>query len=323
MTAIVTENWSGRRWSPGKGGQREWVVTGVASQAAAIAAVGADVSEDATFPQDDRLPVAGPPDAINVGPAAYKVTQAYAFLAAGSPPPNEGDPLARPPRVSWGRGALSDAADADADGRVILNSAGLPYSPGPPLEQAFRILTMTRWEGRYDVALADSYDTAVNTDNVLIPLSGTVEPGQMLLVSYLPLSDYDARSRYVQVAYTFWVGRRNRKDSDGLWDCWKFRLRDQSFTGWYSDGGTKATGHFVNAKNYERVTEPVLLDGTGLPLLAGKFKVEKKTGEAPADPVTPPTALDAAVPRETVAGGSVFLKFSRTVKRPYSGLNLF
>jgi hypothetical protein len=315
--ALVTENWSDRFYARGLRARRGWIVTpeggDVSNEDEAWAAVGADAEPGAQFPQDSRLRILEQPAVTRErGALTFHVVAEY---RPGDTTPVSGDEkLTRKPRFLWRSGNVTEPVDIDADDVPILNSAGQPF--GNELYRTFgtRFLTITRWFTDYDVQMAVEYENAANSDTVTLPKTGglTVDPGQMLCHTIEPTHEYDEDTDLVQVAFSFELRRGNVQDADGRWDGFKFRVADRGYGGWYDDSGLKP-GNFINAQG-ERVSEPVLLDGTGKPIDAG-FKVEgNKT------PASYQTLADYLV-EDT--GTAVFLKYYKTRFLPFSALGIF
>lgn len=315
MPAVVTENWSDRLYQRGIRGRRGWVVTQVADEDAARAAVGSDAELGTAFPQDSRLKILTQPEVSNwKGPAAYHVVANF-DRADNQPTPTDDDRLAKKPRYRWRSATVTEAADVDAQGIPLLNSAYAPFDQQPTRTFGTRFLTITVWHTDYDVALAAEYENSCNADEITLPRTGgkKVEPGQMLCHSIEPTHDYDGDTEFVQVAYTFELRRGNLKEVDGYWDPFKFRIPDRGYTGWYDDSGLKS-GTFINSAK-QRVAEPVLLDGTGKPIDTS-FKIEgDKT----------PTSFQVDTPFviEDTGYDAVMLKYYKFPFKPFTALGIW
>jgi len=220
-------------------------------------------------------------------------------------------------------------ADTGAHRIVKFNAAGDPVTPSPGLPGYYRILTVTRYESTYDLALAEAYEGTWNTDSVYIPKTpGPVAPGRILCVSYEPTTDYDLKASYVQVQYVFWLRRGVRQDNftatDKVWDAWKFRLLNAGLNGWYQFSAgppavykkTRLTRANSDGR-YEPVTDPVPLDASGKPVPS-----DVKVGNAGSAPVANPTLLDSKL-IETGSLSTTFLKYYKYKGAAFRGLNLF
>jgi len=326
MAGVVYERWSDREWLPGQSAQRAWNVDRVDSESEAIALLADEVDENATFPQDSRL-YAGVPRVTMEGPRAYKVVCPYSATQQSGGPNT--DPIDRNPRFRWSRGETVDPSDVDAYDNPIFNAAGDPVTPSPGLPGYYRILTVTRYESTYDLALAEAYEGTWNTDSVYIPKTpGPVAPGRILCVSYEPTTDYDLKASYVQVQYVFWLRRGVRQDNftatDKVWDAWKFRLLNAGLNGWYQFSAgppavykkTRLTRANSDGR-YEPVTDPVPLDASGKPVPS-----DVKVGNAGSAPVANPTLLDSKL-IETGSLSTTFLKYYKYKGAAFRGLNLF
>jgi len=321
MPATVTEKWSDREWTRGKSGRRSWIVsevtTGLDAVAAVIAQAGVDVNS--AFPEESRLRADTDPSAKQLGPKNWwEVGWNYIRPEAGSVTEEPDDPLDDPPKFRWAQGTFSIPTDIDADGYPVVNAVGLPFDGGFTSDIRFRILTVTKNQSAYNPALSINFENTFNNANFNIPGVGTIAPGQMLCVSIEPTAEYDETSEYVPVAYTFHIWRGWNLDSDGVWDSWKARTLNVSRSGWWDDGGTPKLGNFVNLSG-EPVTEPVLLNATGTPMLSGKYKVDAGS----AGLKTPATGPVGTGPVFETTTNATFIKFRKARAADFAGLTLF
>ena len=321
--AVVTENWSAYRIKRGENAQRQWVVTGAADATAALAAVVAYGGyPNAAHPQDARLLQKGQCDVSMNGPASFVVASSYELPESGQFGRDE-NPLDKPIEVSEAKGTFSEEAEGDAEAvaQPIVDTAGFPYESNPAKEFTYRIITLRRNESTRQVSRSIAYEDHVNSDNFVIPLIGMVEPGQALCVAIEPTGPYTILSTYVPMQYVFWIRKGVVKDSDNLWDAWKFRLRSQGLRGWYDDSGTKKSGPFVWANSGERISGPILLDATGKPLETNSYKVEVDPSQKDyRDAVAAPSPLPGVYIETTSA--AVYTKYAKFPRIAFSGLNL-
>ena len=179
MAILATERWIDRRFQKGQSATRAFDVTGVASQLDAGNAVG--IAARAPHPSDDRLK-AEQPDVTNPGgPNIYRVVVQY--TRNGASLNTTENPLDDPPRIRWSQGSCTEQVDVDAEGNALLNSALDPIDP--PLTRDFGtlFLTVTRNESTYDVGRALAFQNKCNEDAFPIFGAGTVESGQIRVVS--------------------------------------------------------------------------------------------------------------------------------------------
>jgi hypothetical protein len=309
MSIEVTEEWSPRQLVQN---DKDWkatrvlMVLGVTDEMSALAAVD---PVNAAHPLNSLLAVKTR-TAERPGFNLFKVTLGYAIPPDASKFPDKSNPLADPPRFMWDPGNISEPIDRDIYGNPILNSAGDAFSRDASSDFGTLFLRVTRNQPFYDVKLHLLYQNRLNSDAFVIPLAGTVGPGQCRCVHIKPKGEYTLGAQYVAVETLFELRAGTGQDPDGIYDGFSIRLLDN---------GTRSFD--VNQKKGElfdtqrtRVSQPVLLDGAGKPLDASSFTVYG-TDQPHANPAKLP---DGVFTEKT--DSAVFLKYRRFKPLPFSPL---
>jgi hypothetical protein len=308
MPLIVTENWSKAKLVLGASAVRVFTVTGAANQTEACRANGLPAGQIpqylTTYPQDVAL-VAGTPTADTVGFGIYEVTvnygPAYNFQRDNS------DPILQPPRFFWQREDILEPIDVDADGNPLLNSALAAFDPPPEIERAVRILMAKRYESNYQLNLSINFEDHVNSDPVTLPLTGgiVVPAGYMLCKAISPNSEYDRRTKAIEIGYTFAVSSFP----------WRWRFLDQGFTGWANFNGKVRAFNLFDHKGQQWSRE-VRLDGGGAPFNRDEVRIS-------ADDL-PPVNIEGPKGATIEKGkNAAFMLYDKYPKIAFSGLNLF
>ncbi len=313
MPAVeATEMWSLRSYAKGKAATRAWTVVFATTATDAMNAPNvAHVGE--RFPEDPQLSI--PQGGVEAESPGFNFWIVKASYVLGSFDGNNDNTLKRP-RYRWEQGNISEAVDVDAEARPLVNSTGDPFG-GVYGDDAVFYLTVTRWEPRYDLAKAATYQNACNLDNINPLGVGALEPGQMKCLAIIPTEDYDASEISIKIAYRFEIRKGRTKDADNKWDAFKHRLIDEGRRSYYqADSGLKI-GEIVYQDGREP-SGPVLLNGSGQPLKPG-YKVKGVDGSLndPVDGVT----LDPSLLEKT--GDAVFLKNPKTKFLSFAALGLF
>jgi len=309
MPVSVKENWSGRSYSQRTmTARREFTVSGVVDDLQAISAV-PELARNVSFPQDARLLSEGAEVTRWEGPRFAVVTADFSIPQSGSgsehEPPPETNKLDEPPRISWQQSESSEPVDKDADGYPILYSNWVPVSPEVHRIVCNERFTVKLWESSYDRSKATNYRGKINSDAVTLWDWGTAQPGTLLLVSYLPASELRPDDTPVEVVYTFEIDELTSH---------KWRLLDQGFEGisGISADGKPQTKPIWNASNKE-VTQPALLDGTGIPMNSA-FTLEGTAGVS---------RVGLAGVEVEVGNDAVWLRYKKYKSMPFSGLGVF
>lgn len=314
MPAEAYEQWSPRQGALDESAQRGWIVINASTLSEALRAPGGTGSAGVaqrgnTYPDNSDL-VASAPNGRSLGPMTWEVTVEYSSSVGKLPSASDPNPINRPPRFSWERQEESVQTDANLDGHALQNSAGDAFDPAPTIEIVTRILTVKRFERFYNLGLADSLENTVNSDAVVLPLTGgrSVAAGYMRCLGYIPIQDYDRRTTAIEMAYTFAV--RAYK--------WEWRFLDQGFRAMGldpNDGDKPKPYELFDAEN-NQVSREVRLDGYGRPFKAGSYKLgtANRTLAGAASPE------GAEIEQLKLA---VFLKWKKFPKISYASLRIF
>jgi hypothetical protein len=177
------------------------------------------------------------------------VTVEYSAYDAAEFPLN---PIDHPLKISWDSNRTQVPAEEDVNGDAIVNSAG-DYFFDPPVmvDDSRWVLTIVRNEPTFDPDWADTYKDAINTD----PFFGR-DPKTWKVASITsgdPIHDTDSGTKdgwYYAVKYQF------EHDPDG----WDLKILDKGMR--KLDQSTLKTIEVRDEKG-EKISEPVLLDGSG------------------------------------------------------------
>jgi len=103
-----------------------------------------------------------------ISPTLWRVTASYYSPSGGVNEQGEPvNPLDMPPEVHWGFEQIMQQVDTDLDGNPIVNAAGDPFDPLHEISYARPVLSVTRNEQTFPIALARAYAGgrgAVNSD---------------------------------------------------------------------------------------------------------------------------------------------------------------
>jgi hypothetical protein len=161
------------------------------------------------------------------------------------------NPLNRPIEVTFAFSKQTRAAVKDRNDVAVVNSAGFPFDPPIEYDDSRPILTITRNEGSFDVNVPLQYRDAVNTDNFL----GFAAP-QVKVGAITQSLQYESGVSFARVTYEFEI------KSEG----WRHKVLDQGY--YYHDLVTDKRVQFTDQFG-SLVSTPILLDGSGRPLLPG------------------------------------------------------
>jgi len=177
------------------------------------------------------------------------------------------DPLRWPIEIEWRDKIIETYPLVDARGRPFLNSAGDMLKDRPPFEISHAILTITRYEASYSVAVAMKYANKVNGSNWygLYPASAKMFFPESVLTWVEEAGRY-----YWKVSYRFEIA------PEGWWpntpDFGKRCLVNETFVS--ASGVESKTGKRVKASCKDELGENTsdgeFLDGNG-----GQLSFEK------------------------------------------------
>lgn len=310
---IVTEKWSGKVWNTNLKSidvERIFDVSGTSDESQAIAAPNVNINDP--HPLQPILLCKGVNIAETPGPFFFTIRASYGVPPEGIWPQDiDFNVFGLPPRVQWSEGSRSLSADYDLTNAPFVNSASDPFSS--PFEETIitDILTYTRFEPFYNVALADTYRNSTNSDTFKL-FNKTAAPGQAILRSMKPKNEYVATAIQIEMQYVF------EFDTSGLTkNPWQTSVIDKGSNGYYSDSGTARKGQ-ICYKNGDPVSSDVLLDGTGQPADTTLMVLDKNG--APQSPIPNPSVV-GYFSTNKVSPGTV-LYFKSKGSNPFSGLGL-
>lgn len=162
------------------------------------------------------------------------------------------NPLNQPARWQWGFRTVQRVVREDLNGDLIANKAGQVFDPPLQVEEYRPVLTVTRNEASFNIALASDYVGAINSDNFL----GVAPKYARLTNLGASSAKADSGGTYVEVNYEIEFAR----------DPWNpVKLPNIGFMELDDDG------NLVNARDNDEefANEPVKLDADGKRLADG------------------------------------------------------
>lgn len=264
-----------------------------------------------------------------VGPKkVIVVTLTYAVPTAGKFSDQQ-NPLKQPPVVKWIPGSQCEPIDqafGKGDALVpILNAAGDWFQGNVSENYGTLFLSYKRNEPYYDVRKHLANENRCNSDSFVIPKAGAVEPGQARFVHYIPTMEETFAATYTPVEYLFEFRSGTKKDSDGLWDGFKKRIKNLGTRAWFADpvSGMNAMSELFDA-NDNRISSGVPLDDKGMPvdttIKPGQIINGGKPTKYPA--IANPKPLPDGVTLEKAAYGVWWIKYRTKKTTSFSALQL-
>lgn len=195
--------------------------------------------------------------------------------AVQNQPPTTGgaanDPSFEPPEVDWDFETVQVVPRFDLDRKPFLNSARQPFTPGPTVEAARAVLTVTKNELSFTWQVARDWSFAVNNK----PFLGA-DTGQAQCMPPRAKMLYRGTLKYWRVTYKI----RFKEDmQDGRFQIpqdWQPQFLDQGMMQLQKDATKPNFDKPVPImRGVHQVNHPVLLDGQGLeavPNLAGAIR---------------------------------------------------
>lgn len=174
-----------------------------------------------------------------------------------------GNPLDRYPVASYQILKSTRPCDQDVNGNAILNSAGEPFSPPIEVNVTSLMLSITRNESSFSALYAAGFTDMVNSDNFPTS-SGNIAANYMKVDSIIGNPAWTVTTGiYYQVNYQFEILNANAVP--------------QGWTRRILDAGKNKLVSGALYKIYDPqglpVTDPIPLDGSGLPLTYGSTYV--------------------------------------------------
>lgn len=309
--------------------ERPWLVHDGAgaliTEDEAVAAVMSAYPRNAPHPRNSTCTVAAHGPAEYMGPGVWKVSVRYTVPESGSQGEDTTDLLLRTPVVRWSTRTKEIPMDFDADGRFICNSAGYP-----PAEPATRIiyidvLQIERWEPFYNIDLCRNLRGRVNSASVLLGRE-LFEPGEVLMTQAVPAAEFPAGTTPIKMLYEWEF--TNHTDNP-----YQLFFKDVGTYGCATVNGATIWGPIGSVvtvdgvTQFQQVTEPVLLDGTGKPKNTS-LKIGYRSGDKwlGATPITNPdiAALPAIFGQPADIPGSVawMRRYRRVLSADFSVLGI-
>lgn len=311
----VTENWSGRKHTPGKSAQRVFVVSYDSTDLASATEPGAEAACYSLvvggFPLEPAL-LPQAPTAVRLGPVVFEVT--WPFKPAPDPA-FSGDPLFAPPTFENDVGNFTDFCEYDIDGNAKTNSVGDPFDPTPTREFTVEFLKVTKWLTLAQLAAAKAFQDTVNSDTINIPIfPDPIRPGELNCLLVKPVEAIDATMSKAQCVFLFRYRKGRFEMSNGIWDSWQSRYLDTGLMGFDGDGEKDL---FYTHKG-QLPSHPLLLDGNGVPLDPPNPNIKVGLEGTPtANPDPTPGEID------DTGGFGVFIVYQDLEAKDYSALGIF
>jgi hypothetical protein len=310
MAIMVTENWSEKKLYPASGGwrgSRGFIVTGVTTEAAAVAAVvsfDARTAFNAQHPQSSLLYVDGQP-CDRVGFGHYHVGINYSSNPAGRHV-DPANPLTEPYRYYFDWGSTTEGCDRDTYGNPIQNTAREAFSDLIPTDVLNGWMFVERNEPYYDAIQAVNFANAVNNADVTFFSSWLLHKGQACCRRIVPTTPITSAAVYVTVKYAIELRRGFKLDSDGYYDGFKVRILNAGRRGfWNNTSGTAISGPIIEWLNgaAQNVGQDVRLDNVGKPM-ESNYEINTTVWPFHAAAVACPVALPATTVIEKSADPS-------------------
>jgi hypothetical protein len=181
---------------------------------------------------------------------------------------SQNQPDVEHPFVAWDSETVQEAIDEDWDGNALTTSAGQPFITPPTFPVAYRMLDIRRNELGYDSQKQETYSFALNNDTFL-----RMPPSTVQCLPPKAEQKWKGSYGYWSVSYRLKFARKlgntyrtlqPRVLDQGTMEL--IRFDPSQFVGPPGPGGFPlvAAPQLVHIyKNGQKVTHPVLLDGSG------------------------------------------------------------
>ena len=308
MAVLATENWSARAWQPTKTGTRQFIVTGVDNEQAAIGAC-PGISKGSTFPQDSTIRVLEWPVVdSSQGPTVYMVTWTFA-PQPGIGSTNVAEKLNLEPVIDVRIGVESQFSGLDPDGNPYLNAVGDPIG-GPPSQNVPMIqIDIIRYETSFDVAMGKMFTGTRNASAFVITFingGAEVKEGEGACLGITPVAPVRLSDLVIPIKYSL-VFREG-----GFYDY----ILNEGLYAWRSDGSNGKAYEPITDAAGNPVTSPVRLAADGRPFDTTRFKVGGQASVA-----SPYSKFGDAT--YDVRADAVYLKRPKYRKADWTGMSLF
>lgn len=165
------------------------------------------------------------------------------------------NPLEWPIKISWGTTKFDRECQEDKDGNAILNSASMLFDPPVTADDSRINLKIEKNDSEFDPSVLATYKDAINSDTFYGGDPGTWKLCDITADLEFNQDSGTADGFYYKVTYTF----EYRPEG------WQVSVLDR---GLFQRDGSGNLTPILDADG-DPVTEPALLDGTGLPLDVG------------------------------------------------------
>jgi hypothetical protein len=272
-TPLVTENWTLRRFAPGKYGSRVFDITGVADEAAALLALlAAGVFEGSLWPVLALEPISVPKGGIEFSRTGRMYTATVSYSTGGSS--GTFTPLER--KWQCRKGWMLDERPMlrDGAGRAVVNSNRDPLQTDFTKRRKVPFIEMVRNETGSDlISKNNNYGNRWNTEPVAFPKIGTAAAGEAFLDTIEVVDDFTSDSTYLRVLYRFLFRPRltlMKPDGSGEEERHGFYVPapDVGYLAYdsSSDSGQRIRWGPTHVDSGREVPFPVMLNGFGAPL---------------------------------------------------------
>lgn len=289
---------------------RSFSVTGSSSELEAMNAPGIPEYNEA-HPQNAGLLV----KSLGVEspqPTIRYVTVSYKRGGGGDSP----DPLDDRPHFTWQRGSRVEEFNRDIFGNPIVNTNGDGFEGNPSIDIGTLLLRIERNEPYFDIPRSLTYTNAVNSDTFTLFGYGSVEPGQCLCTSIIPVSGHPFDEPYVRMSYDFEFRRGDAQDADGLWDGFKIFVLNQGYRAYATADGVLKFCKIADDTG-SPISSPAKLNALGVPF-ESRYLALLDNSERKVFTQTP-LVLPSGVYKKEVAD-AVYLKFQQYKKAAFQGL---
>lgn len=317
---LVTERWTGYKLQRGQSATRIFDLTGFANQADAEEALLDVVSYGDAHPLDAAVKVQTGGITIEILSVGrhYMATVQYTSPDGGGDSSQVEKLLSEKWRFKFDWVIETEESDRTATGVPVLNSGRDPFDKGIPRKDYSGHITMWRWELGTDViAKNNAYKNRVNSDAVTLPVVGTANAGELLVVSIAFADEIQAGSgKPVKVIYTFDARPLiTAVDGDPIHGFHERKL-DLGWRGKAEDGQMYDFTHKDGNIKGQKSTVVIRLDGSGKPLDTDKWALGPNTLDPKA------IELNSAIKKETTDDG-VFLYYDNSDGAiAFSGLSI-
>jgi hypothetical protein len=241
----------------------------------ALAKVIQTYPRNSAHPRNASLKVSAHLPAGNKGPGVWQYRVLYTIPPSGAHAPESPENLLdMTPVVNWGVREKEIPMEFDGDTRFVCNSAGFPPDSPPTRTIDVDVLQIKRYEPLYNLALLKTLRRRVNAS--AINLGGnSFDIGQIYLRTACPAAEFPAGATPILMLYEF-------EFDDHATQPFQTYFADRGSYGWATDPETEETicgpfGVQTSASGeFQQITAPVILDGTGAPMdsriMVGQYK---------------------------------------------------